>query len=509
MKYLKKIFSRFVIFGLLLILQFALIIFISFKFTEYFNVLYILSVIAGILMVLYINFKDLNPAYKLAWIILIFVLPFCGVLAFAIGGNKRPSRKLRFALEKVGKRTNALLIQNNNVINELEEDNKIIANQTKYLSDYANSPIYKKTKTKYYKLGDDAFVDMIKELKKAKHYIFLEYFIVHNGKMWDSILNILEEKVKEGVDVRMIYDDVGSLSTLNGHYYKELEEKGIKCFAFNPFKPFISLVMNNRDHRKILVIDGHTAFTGGINLADEYINETVRFGHWKDSAVMIKGEAVWTFTLMFLQMWDCVRQETETYEKYRPNVFNDFEFEDDGFVQPYGDSPLDEEIVGENVYLNILNNAKDYVYISTPYLIIDNEMSTALTLAAKRGVDVRIITPEIPDKKTIFALTKSFYPQLIKGGVKIYQYKPGFIHAKSFLADDKLGTVGTINLDFRSLYLHFECGVYMYKSSALKTLKEDYIDTFKCSREITLKDCRTLFIGKLYQSVLRLFAALV
>ena len=289
-----------------------------------------------------------------------------------------------------------------------------------------------------------------------------------------------------------------------------LQSRGIRCEVFNPLLPIASVLLNNRDHRKITVIDGYIGFTGGVNLADEYINRIERFGYWKDTGVMLQGEAVWSLTVMFLQMWSVLANESPDYGKYRPHEWHEQPFEGDGFVQPYGDTPLDHETVGESVYLNIINRAKKYVYIFTPYLITDNEMTTALCLAAKSGVDVRIVTPGIPDKKLVFLLTRSYYDKLIASGVRVFEYKPGFLHAKSFVCDDSIATVGTINLDYRSLYLHFECGVWMYQTDAVMQIKEDALDILEQCREVTEEDCRNKSgWTRLWQSILRLFAPLL
>ena len=292
------------------------------------------------------------------------------------------------------------------------------------------------------------------------------------------------------MEVRLIYDDFGCVTTLPYQYYKSLQQMGIKCAAFNQFRPVLNVILNNRDHRKIAVIDGHTAFTGGINLADEYINRKERFGHWKDSGICLHGEAVWSFTVMFLQMWSTITGMECDFESYRPEIYHEEAFKKDGFVQPYGDSPLDGETVGEHVYLNIISQAKKYLYIFTPYLIPDNETLTALCMAAKRGVDVRIVTPGIPDKKIVYILTQANYEILLESGVQIYQYTPGFIHSKSFVCDDEVATVGTINMDYRSMYLHFECGVWMYGSSAVAQVKEDALITFEQCEQINMDYCR-------------------
>ena len=312
---------------------------------------------------------------------------------------------------------------------------------------------------------------MLEELKKAEKFIFFEYFIVNHGEMWNSILEILEEKAKKGVDVRVMYDDLGCLSTLKSSYPKELDKKGIKCVAFNKLKPFAGVIMNNRDHRKILVIDGKVAFSGGINIADEYINKITKYGHWKDNAIRVKGDAVWNYTVMFLSIWNSFRHEDGDYTKFKYKFDNNI---NNGFVIPYGETPLDEEVTGEDIYLNIINQANKYVYIFTPYLIIDTDVINALNLAAKRGVDVRVVIPGIPDKKVVYTLSESYVEPLIKGGVKVYKYTPGFVHSKVFVADDNIATVGTINMDYRSLYLHFECGCYFENVDVIKDIKKRF-----------------------------------
>ena len=348
----------------------------------------------------------------------------------------------------------------------------------------------------------------MRELKKAEKFIFLEYFIIQEGKMFNSILEILEEKAKQGVDVRLIYDDVGCIVTLPHNYKNTLEAKGIKCRVFNPIKPFFTRRLNNRDHRKIVVIDGDVGFTGGINLADEYINEYEKHGYWKDAGIMLKGDAVWNLTVMFLSMWDYIDNKEEDYIKFKPSK-NKY-YNSKGYVQPFDDSPLINEPIGETVYLNLINKAKDYIYINTPYLIIDNEMMTALCLASKRGIDVKIVTPGIPDKKTVFKLTRSYYHQLIENGVEIYEYTPGFVHAKVFVSDDDTATVGSINLDYRSLYLHFECGVFIYNNSEVDKVERDFQQTLAKSHKVTLMEVKKQTIAtKISGQVLRLIAPLM
>lgn len=508
-RFFKLFFNRLVIFGLALLVQLGWFLIFIVRLSNYSAYISTGLTALSILAVLGIINKDENPVYKLAWVVPILIAPLFGGLLYLMAGNKKPSRGMRRKLEKVGKKTDEFYVQGDSLLPELEEQDAYVSGQMRYIEKQAGYPVCKNTTAKYYEVGDTMFPDMLHELEKAEHFIFLEYFIVEEGRMWDAILKILEQKAAEGVEVRVIYDDMGSIHTLPMGYSLQLEQRGIKCIVFNPFVPFLSLVMNNRDHRKMLIVDGHTVFSGGINLADEYINEKLRFGHWKDTGFCLRGDAVWNYTMMFLQMWNAFRDEKEDFLIYRPHTWHPEPFVSDGYVQPYGDSPLDSEISGENIYINILNQAKHYVYIFTPYLIIDNEMQTALCLAAKRGVDVRIVTPGIPDKKLVYQLTRSYYPPLLQAGVRIYEYTPGFIHAKSYVCDDEVAVVGTINMDYRSLYLHFECGTYFYRCSIVHTVKKDSLETMEKSREIQVSDTRQGFFGGLLCAVLRVFAPLL
>ncbi len=507
---LKLLFSRLSITAILIILQISILVVWIWNLSEDFIYLYIFSLIIGLIMTIYIVSRPDNPSFKLAWIIPILLFPILGILLYVFFGGNKIGKRLKKRIELYYYETLDYLKQDENIINEIEEKDKVIANQVKYISNLSTYPIYKNTSSKYLSPGEEFYKHLIYELKKAKKFIFLEYFIIEEGFMWNSILEILVDKVKEGVEVRVIYDDVGCAQTLPKNYNEKLNDLGIKALVFNQMIPVLSAVLNNRDHRKIVVIDGNTAFTGGINLADEYINKIVRFGHWKDSTIMIKGEAVWSFTMMFLEVWTFTTNQKEDYEKYKfVNKTNKRKI-DDGYVQPYGDSPYNNELIGENVYLNIINKARDYVYICTPYLIIDNELVTALTLAAKSGVDVRIITPHIEDKWYIHIVTRAYYAQLIKYGVKIYEYTPGFIHSKTFVSDDDIATVGTINLDYRSLYLHFECGVFLYKTSSVNEIKKDFQNIIKVSEEITIEDTKKVkWSNRFLRSIIRLFAPLL
>lgn len=433
------------------------------------------------------------------------LFPIVGALLYiVIGGNLHKSKVLK-TIKKSEKKGNKYFIQDEKIKKEIESQNN---GKINYLMNYLNFPVTKNNNINYYKLGELAYPEMLKELKNAKKFIFLEYFIIKNGTMWSKILKILEEKAKEGLDVRLIYDDMGCIALLPTSYPKQMEEKGIKCIAFNKLNPFLGVIMNNRDHRKMMIIDGKTVFSGGMNLADEYINLEHPYGKWKDNGIKITGEVVWNFTIMFLNMWNSYRKDDEDYKKYKYD-FSKENLEQNGYTIPYGETPLDNEIVGENVYLNIINQAQKYVYIMTPYLIIDTDMINSLILAAKRGVDVRIVVPGIPDKKIVYSLTTSYFETLIKNGVKIYKYTPGFVHSKVFVSDDNIATVGTINLDYRSLYLHFECGVFMQDVEEIKDVKKDLVDTIGESHFVSKKEAMPKLLKSVWQAVLRLFAPLM
>ncbi|MGN0435866.1 MAG: cardiolipin synthase [Wujia sp.] len=495
---------------LLILLQAGYILFIYLKMKEYIIYWQTGAVLLSFFVVLYIVNKQENPAYKLAWVVLVLAFPLVGgALYVMLAGNRTRKKFIKECLDNHFD-TFKYMPDDSEVQKEINEKSKSASVQANYISKFAGYSVYKNTDVTYFPLGEINFETLIAELKKAKHFIFLEYFIIKQGVMWDSVLEVLKEKAAQGVDVRLIYDDLGCAMWIPSRFRREMQEAGIRAVAFNPIAPVINLRQNNRDHRKITVIDGHTGFTGGINLADEYINKGSKFGHWKDTGIMLKGEAVWNLTLLFLQTWNMLTHEEEDYSKYVYDKYLDFEIHGDGYILPYGDTPVDDEIVGENIYLNMINKAKKYIYITTPYLIIDNEMHTALTLAAKSGIDVRIITPGIPDKKTVYMVTQSYYYHLIKAGVKIYQYTPGFIHAKTVVMDDSIATVGTVNFDYRSLYLHFECGVWMFDSKVIHTIKEDYLETLEKCDEVTLEEIeRTSGWKRFKQSLLRLIAPLL
>lgn len=510
-KILKRVFNRTVVCIIGIAIQVSYFVMFFWTLGSYFTYSYFIFTVFSVALAVYIVNKDINPSYKIAWIIPILVIPIFGAMFYLFFGNNHSADRLRKRMSLYNVESKLMLPQNKELMVRLHNSAHIAEKQANYIYNYGGYPVYTNTITTYFPIGEAKFEQMLKELEKAERFIFLEYFIVQEGKMWDSILEILKRKAEQGVDVRLIYDDFGCLFTLPYKYDEQLEAMGIKCKVFNKFKPLWSAKMNNRDHRKILVIDGHTAFNGGINLADEYINEYPKHGHWKDTAVMLKGEAVWSFTIMFLTMWNFLtNSKPDDYSVYMPREEDIAPYKSSGYVIPYTDSPLDDEPVGENVYLNIINEAKKYVYITTPYLIIDNEMSTALILAAKSGVDVRIITPHIADKWFVHAVTKAHYKKLIRYGVKIYEYTPGFIHAKSFVSDDIVAVVGSINLDFRSLYLHFECATWLYGTNSVMDIKEDIKSTMEVSRAVTYDECLKVNIfRRIGRGLLRLFAPMM
>lgn len=507
MKDKKSLINRLTLTAIAILIQLAWILVFIYWLGEYYIVASVALELLSIAVTIHIINGRSNPSVKLAWILPILIFPLFGGLVYLFFGTKAPMKRITKSLLEQEEKNKHLLPSGKGLVDEIGAEDMAVAGQMKYMESMG-FPVYKETDCKYFPIGESFFESLSEDLKSAKRFIFMEFFIVTPGKMWDSILDILKQKAAEGVDVRVMYDDVGCLTTLPSKYFNRLRKMGIKCQAFNPFVPVVSIVVNNRDHRKIAVIDGNVAYTGGVNLADEYINEIDRFGHWKDTAVRLEGKGAWGFTHMFLNMWNAFDKTDEDISCFMPT----YSGKGGGYVVPYGDSPLDGEIFAENVYINIINAAVDYVYICTPYLIVDNQTMTALCLAAKRGVDVRIITPGIPDKKTVYELTRSHYPELIEAGVKIYEYTPGFIHAKNFVSDDKVAVVGTINLDYRSLYHHFECGCYFYKSDIVADIKKDFFETAEKSELVEDPKTKYKITGILqsaYYAVLRLLSPLV
>ena len=465
----------------------------------------------SVLVLLYIlNIKQ-NSSFKLMWIIIIVAVPIVGVAFFLYTRFQYRKKMIADRLDALINEQKPYMLPKTETITQMMADMERESGIFKYLFESESFPVYDNACVKYYPLGEDQFEDLRLYLKKAKKFIFLEYFIIDKGEMWDEVLGILEEKVKEGVEVRLMYDGTCTLSLLPIHYPKQIQKLGIQCKIFSPMRPVLTTHQNNRDHRKIVVIDGQVAFTGGINLADEYINQKERFGHWKDTGIMVQGEAVRSFTMLFLQMWNIDSTERERYDDYIADTYPiSSGMKQGGYITPYGDSPLDDEEVGQKVYLDIINRANEYVHITTPYLIIDDEMTNALIFAAQRGIDVKLILPHIPDKKYAYWLARTYYAELTSKGVKIYEYLPGFVHAKSFCSDDIKAVVGTINLDFRSLYLHFECAAYMLYNPVVKDVEKDFQETLLQCRRITLDNCKRYnIVYKILGRALRLVAPLM
>ena len=481
----RLLFSRFFLIVLLIILQVALAVgvylWVLYEVPELLYVQWIFTFV----MIGFLFNSDMDSSPKLTWMLLIAVIPVVGAALLLFTQLNIGHRVETEDVKRQIKETRNSIRQSESVFERARLDGSGIDDLSTYLNKTGCFPVYDKTQVTYYSLGEHMFDAMIEELEKAQKFIFLEYFIIEEGYMWGAILDILERKAKEGVEVRAMYDGMCETSTLPYNYWELMEEHGIHAKSFSRLRPIVSSHYNYRDHRKVLVIDGKVAFTGGVNLADEYINRIVKYGHWKDTAVMLKGNAVKSFTLMFLQMWNIKKENAaEDYEKWLSMPAEPVE-EAAGYVMPYCDCPLDNYKAGEAVYMDILNRANSYVYIMTPYLILDGELETSILFAAQRGVDVRLMLPGIPDKFVPYALAKSHYRRLYDGGVKIYEYTPGFVHSKIFVSDDIKAVVGTINLDYRSLYHHFECAAYMYGTDCIKDIKKDFDDTLLECREVT------------------------
>ena len=496
---------------LLALLVQAAVLLVAFTWLARYRRYFALSFMAlSAVLVIYIVNSKSNPVVKMAWIIPMLLLPVFGGLIYLFIQLQPGPRVTNRRLQSIQKQTVHFTPESRPAVTEkMACQDKNLSNLAHYLYQYGGCPAYENTEATYFPSGEAKFEALLPELEKAEKFIFLEYFILEEGYMWDTVLEILKRKAAEGVEVRLMYDGMCSMSLLPYSYPKYIQQLGIACKMFQPIVPVLDFVQNNRDHRKILVIDGQVAFTGGINFADEYINRKVRFGYWKDTAVMLKGEAVRSFTLMFLQMWNITEKGNENYSRYLMQEVS-LTPQKPGFVIPYGDSPLDDENVGEHLYMDILNTARQYVHIMTPYLIIDNEMTTALTYAAKRGVRVQLILPHIPDKKIAFMLARSYYPRLLESGVEIYEFTPGFVHAKVFTSDDSKAVVGTVNLDYRSFYHHFECGVYMDGCDTIRTIEQDFQDTLQQCQTVTMETYKKLPMWyRLLAHVFKLFAPLL
>ena len=508
---LRFILSKTFLFAVLILAQICFLIALVVEFSRVGTVAYtVLTLVSTLVIVAVIEHDDINPAYRIMWMLIVIFLPITGALFYLWWGSQFATRKNTEKFADIELEASAAMRPDSDVMDALLTADPTFRRSVDYLSACAAAPLYTDTQSEYFPLGQDFFARFLKEIRAAKKSIYMEYFIIEEGSMWGETLEILKQKAAEGLDVRLLYDGFGSMFTLPNDYDDTLRAAGIKCLVFNPVRFSLHIsdykMLNHRDHRKITVIDGETGFTGGLNFADEYVNIKERFGVWKDTGLMLKGPGVYSLTVTFLKMWDFVAGTRTHYADYMPQT----RFEADGYVQPYCDSPLDRETISENAYLNVLRRAERYVYIVTPYLIIDNEMISALCLAAKSGVDVRIITPGIPDKWYVYAVTRSYYPRLLEAGVRIFEYTPGFIHAKMYVSDDKEAIVGSANMDYRSLYLHFENCCAFYGGRIVRDVRDDVRAAIAESREVTFEDVRKLpFFRWLLQTALRLFSPLM
>ena len=485
-------------------LQISWLLLLVLKLNQYSTYISLITGALAFLAVLRLYSRDMAGAYKMPWIMLILVFPVMGLSLYLLTEVAVTRKSVRRRMGEVRNQIGAYLCQNPDVMTALEGQNFAVANQFRYLSLCENSPVYCNTSVKHYSSGALALADLKEDLEQAKEFIFMEYFIVEDGDCFRELREILVRKAREGVDVRLMYDDIGSVGYVNWRFARELNAQGIRCQVFNPALPILNLFLNNRDHRKITVIDGKVGYTGGYNLADEYFGKKELYGRWKDTGIRLEGEAVRSLTASFLELWTLTGRGKEDYGRYL-NVCHSVPSE--GYVQPFGDNPMDQEHSGENMYIHMINHAAHSLWIMTPYLIITDELSRALELAAKRGVDVRIITPGIPDKRAVYAVTRSYYAGLVKGGVRIFEYTPGFLHAKQCICDGVLASIGTSNLDYRSLYLHFENNVLLYDCDAVTQMKTDFEETLNQCREVTEQYHSRIL--RIWQCILRLFAPLL
>ena len=505
-KWFRDLLRRRLFFCLLILMQLlTLVYFILSQSTASAIMNGVLRVVSVIVALHIISRRD-KEAYKLTWVFFILIFPVFGGLAYLIFRCQTRSRKYRRRVAGIREKVRAARARS--VYADAVERFPDRARQIEYLEKYAGFPICADVGSEYLSPGEKFLERLLADIERAEKYIFIESFIIEDGEMWDSIFSVLKSKAAEGVDVRVIYDDMGCFLRLPKHFVSEMERCGIKCDIFNRFVPLLTAVQNFRDHRKIVAIDGRVVYTGGLNIADEYINKISPFGHWKDSGVRIEGEGAFGLALIFLEMWMLMGHEEAELSVYRPEAQKSGG-ESRGFVQPYAATPLERDNIAEDVYMHIIGKAKRYVYIMTPYLIVDNNMLSELKIAAKSGVDVRMMTPHHWDKRAVHFMTRSYYRELIRAGVKIYEYSPGFLHSKTFVSDDEIATVGSANMDFRSLYLQFECGVFFCGTNVVGEVRDDFLQTVSVCKEMTEEDCKDNALVRFIQDVLRLLAPLM
>lgn len=510
-KSLMYLFKRRVMLALLIIVQFTIFGFIINQSLGYSLFWETLFTILSIGVALHVVWKKGKEAYKITWILQVLIFPVYGTLFYIMFNRQTQTKKLQSKLEKLYTLHRKVNPVDEKVLESAKSNYPDYSRLMHYLSHSGHYPVYTDTDTTYYPLGEDFFEAMKEAILEAEDYIFFEFFIVAEGKMWQSMLELMSQKAASGVDVRIMFDDIGSFVTLPSDIVEQLDARGIQTRVYNPFHPIITSSQNNRDHRKILSIDGKVAFTGGVNIADEYINEIERFGHWKDNGIKLVGKGAWGLTLIFLELWETMDSDlTEDSIKTLMPIFNESSEQiSTTFVQPFADSPTDKKNYGEHVFIKLIHAAKESVTIFTPYLILDENLETALMLAAESGVDVKIVTPKKWDKYLVHLTTRSYYKELIESGARIFEYSRGFMHAKTVLIDEEVALVGTINFDYRSLYLHFENAVVLYGGSVIEEIQADIDQTINISEEIKVDSLSESFMSRLTNSILRLFAPLM
>jgi cardiolipin synthase len=492
-----------------LLVQVGILLMLMGYFSSRFLPVYYFMILLSFMMCFHIINRDSDSSSKLLWVLIIMALPIFGGMIYLLFGGRKIPKALMVKDRQAYSDYKKYALQNKEAL-ETNQDDFVLNKMVSMAWNNGYFPVYDNVQTDYFETGQDQFASILEDLKKAEHFIFIETFILNSGIMWDSILEILIDKAAQGVDIRLIYDDFGSFTKLDDTYPDWLATKGIKTYSFNPMIPQLAMQMNNRDHRKIIVIDGKIAYTGGINIADEYINQKERFGYWKDMGVRIQGKAVEMFTISFLQIWNYQASENIPYDLFTLDAMEFNQIKGAGYCIPFSDSPTDDSNTGKNMHLNQLMLASRYCWLTTPYLILDQEMMDTLILAANNGVDVRIVVPAIPDKKMVYQVTKANFEPLLKKGVKIYVYTPGFIHGKVCLSDDRNALVGTVNMDFRSYYLNYECGVWFHDTSNLPQIKQDFEQIFQDSHEVTLEEVKNeKLIVRLYRQFLRIFSPLM
>lgn len=511
MKLIKKMLKSKVLYLAVSLFSQLLVLFVlTGYFSREFLPVYYLMIVLSVIICIYVINRDSDTSSKILWVFMIMVLPvFGGIMYLLFGGRKIPKALMvedrQASIDYVLYRE-----RTKKAIQNIAASDPTLKKMSNMALNNGSFPTYDNTSAYYYPTGQEQFASILNELEKAEKYIFIETYILDEGLMWTKLLDVLQRKAAQGVDVRMIYDDFGSILNMDKNYPAYLRSLGIDSHTFNPIRPQLAIQMNNRDHRKTIIVDGKTAFTGGTNIADEYINEKERFGYWKDMGAMVKGPAVESFVIAFLQIWNYASDTNTPYDHYvrLPEEFE--EQQGKGYVIPFFDSPTDSNMLGKNFHLNMLASAQESCWITTPYLILDAEMISAMELAVKNGVDVRVVVPGIPDKKMVYSVTQAHIRTLIEKGVRVYVYTPGFIHGKVTLSDGKHALCGTVNMDFRSYYYNYECGIWMYDTECIPDIKEDFEQIFSVSQEVSQADVEAINpLVRLYQNVLRIFSPLL